>query len=117
MTGLDIAYEETERRSFFRFNLTAIVLTLGAIAGGIIAILLIAVGPAAVEFVGLSGTVKWLILLLDWPLLALLVLSDLQCSIGSHPTENSRIGAGIHRAPSLLWSCGYRLGCLHGLRV
>jgi membrane protein len=77
MTALDIAYEETERRSFFRFNLTAIVLTLGAIAGGIVAILLIAVVPAAVEFVGLSGTVKWLILLLEWPLLAVLVLVGL----------------------------------------
>jgi membrane protein len=77
MTALDIAYEEQEGRSFFRFNLVAVLLTLGAIVGGIVAIVLVAVVPAAVQFIGLSSTVKWLVLLLEWPLLAALVLFGL----------------------------------------
>ena len=77
MTAMDIAYEEMERRGFFRFNLVALLLTLGAIVGGIVAIGLVAVLPAAAQFIGVSSTVKWLMLLVEWPLLAVVVLFGL----------------------------------------
>ena len=77
ITALDIAYEQKERRGFLRFNLAALGLTLGAIAGILIAIALVAVLPAAVQLLGLHGTSKWLLLLLDWPLLIVLVMLGL----------------------------------------
>jgi membrane protein len=47
ITAINIAYEEKERRGFLKFNLIAIGLTLGLVAGGVLAIALIAVLPAA----------------------------------------------------------------------
>jgi membrane protein len=77
MTALDIAYEQKETRSFFRFNLMAIVLTIGGIIGGIIAIALVAVLPAAVQVIGLGSTTKWILLVIEWPLLVVLVMVGL----------------------------------------
>ena len=77
ITALDIAYEQPERRSFFRFNLVAVLLTLGMIVGGLVALGLVAVLPATVQAIGLTGWVKWLALILEWPLLALLVIVGL----------------------------------------
>jgi membrane protein len=77
ISALDIAYEQKERRSFFRFNLVALVLTVGAIIGGTIAIALIGVLPAAVQFIGLGSTTKWILLILEWPLLIVLMMAGL----------------------------------------
>ncbi len=77
MTALDIAYEQKESRSFFRFNLVALVLTIAVIIGGIIAIALVAVLPAAVQLIGLGSTTKWILLIVEWPLLILLVMTGL----------------------------------------
>jgi membrane protein len=44
------------------------------IIGGLFVISLIALLPAAVEFIGLGGTTKWLLLIIQWPLLLLVVL-------------------------------------------
>jgi membrane protein len=53
-----IAYEEKERRSFVKFNLTAIGLTLGLVVGGVLAIALIAVLPAAGQLLAVGSTTK-----------------------------------------------------------
>jgi membrane protein len=77
MTALDIAYEEEESRGFVKFNLIAIGLTLCSIIGGLVAIALVAILPAVVQLVGLGGTTKWLLLLVQWPLLVVLVMTGL----------------------------------------
>jgi membrane protein len=77
MTALDVAYEEKETRSFLRFNLAALVLTIGAIVGGFIGIALVAALPAAVQFLGVGGTLKWVLLLAQWPLLVVLMIVGL----------------------------------------
>lgn len=77
ITALDIAYEQEETRSFLRFNLVALALTLGAILGGLIAIVLIAVLPAVIQFMGLGGFAKWAALVIEWPLLIVLVMAGL----------------------------------------
>jgi len=77
MTAIDIAYEEKERRSFLKFNLIALALTLGLIIGSIVVIALIAVLPAAVEFLHLGALAKWVLLLAEWPLLIVLVMFGL----------------------------------------
>jgi membrane protein len=77
ITAINIAYEEKERRSFFRFNLLALGLTLGLVIGGILAISLIAVLPAAVQLLAVGPATKWVLLLVQWPLLIVLVLAGL----------------------------------------
>lgn len=76
ITGINIAYEERERRSFFKFNLIALCLTLGFVVGGVLAIALIAVLPV-VAFLEIGSAAKWLLLLAQWPLLIILVMGGL----------------------------------------
>ena len=77
ITAINIAYEEKERRSFLRFNLIALGLTLGVVVGGGLAIALIAVLPAAVQLLAVGSATKWLLLLVQWPLLIVLVMAGL----------------------------------------
>jgi membrane protein len=77
ITGINIAYEEKERRSFFKFNLIALCLTLVFVVGGVLAIALIAVLPIVVAFLEIGLAAKWLLLLAQWPLLIILVLAGL----------------------------------------
>jgi membrane protein len=77
MSALDIAYEEKERRSFWRFNMIAFGMTFLFIMGGIIAIALVAGLPTVVQFMGLGGPIKWLLLLVQWPVLIVLWLAGL----------------------------------------
>ena len=69
ITALNIAYEENEKRGFFKLNLTAIGLTIGMTIAGIVVVALVAVLPAAVQFLPLGNLNKWLLLILEWPLL------------------------------------------------
>ena len=77
ITAINIAYEEKERRSFLKFNLIALGLTLGVVVGGVLAIALIAVLPAAVQLLAVGSATKWLLLLVQWPLLIILVMAGL----------------------------------------
>jgi membrane protein len=77
ITAINIAYEEKESRGFFKLNLMAIGLTLGLLAGGIVAISLVAILPAAVHLIAVGSATKWLLLLAQWPLLIVLVMLGL----------------------------------------
>jgi len=77
LTALNIAYGQKETRSFIRFNLLALALTLGAILGGVIAIGLIGGVPVVVNALGLGGLAKWAPLVLEWPLVIVVVLLGL----------------------------------------
>jgi membrane protein len=77
ITALNIAYEEDERRGFVRLNLSALLLTLGAIVFLAVSIGLIAVVPGVLERVGLDRFAKSAIDILRWPALAILVLLGL----------------------------------------
>jgi membrane protein len=62
MEALNVAYDEEEKRGTIRFYATALLLTLGAIAGAIIAISLVVALPIALNFLGgLGEALKWLI--------------------------------------------------------
>ena len=74
ISALNIAYEERETRSFIKLNLLAIALTVGLIIGGLFVISLVALLPAVVGFIGLGSTTKWLLLIVQWPLLLLIML-------------------------------------------
>lgn len=77
MTALNIAYEETEGRGFIRYNLTALVLTLGAIVMVPLSLAIVAAIPAVLGVLGPGGGIEWLIRLARWPLVALLVMAAL----------------------------------------
>ena len=63
ITAINIAYEEKETpRLPQQLNLIAIGLTLGLLAGGIVAIALVAVLPAAVHPLSVGAATKWLLL-------------------------------------------------------
>lgn len=75
--GLNIAYEEQEQRGFFKLNGTALLLTLGGILFAILALGLIAVLPAVINLLNLSGIVATAASLLSWPLLLVAVMVSL----------------------------------------
>jgi len=74
MSAMNIAYEEKESRGFLRFNSIALTLTFCAVIGGLLAIALVGVLPATVQILGLSAISKWLLLILEWPMLLVIVL-------------------------------------------
>lgn len=78
MSAMDVAYGETETRSFIRFNLVALGMTFALIVGGLLAIVLVAVVPAVVRSlssVGGGGIVKWVVVIGEWPLLMIVIMS------------------------------------------
>jgi membrane protein len=89
ISALNMAYQEKEKRGFFRFNLVAIGLTLGLIIGGLIAIALVGVLPAAVGLLDLGSFAKWLLLILEWPLLLAVVLFGLAVLYRYAPSRDS----------------------------
>lgn len=74
MTGLNVVYDEVERRGVIRFYATALGLTLGGILFGLTALSLVAALPAALKFIGLPRSVETVLLLARWPLLAIAVM-------------------------------------------
>jgi membrane protein len=78
--GLNIIYEEEEKRGFIRLNFMALAITLGVIVALIVALGLIVIVPIVLEFVGLGPIVDVLVSILRWPILfagALVVLAAL----------------------------------------
>jgi membrane protein len=73
-TALNIVYDEEEKRGFITFNALAIVLTLGALVFGIVALVLIAVLPALLGHLGLQAIARVAVSLVRWPLLAVAVM-------------------------------------------
>jgi len=77
ITAFDIAYDQKETRGFFKLNTVAIVLTILMLIGGTVIIALVGVLPAALQFIGLASSTKMLLLLLEWPLLIVVVMTGL----------------------------------------
>jgi membrane protein len=77
ISALDIAYQQKETRGFFKLNMIAIGLTLLMLVGGTVIIALVGVLPAAIQIIGLESSAKWLLLLLEWPLLIVVVMTGL----------------------------------------
>ena len=61
MEALNVAYDEEEQRGFIRYYGTALLLTLGAIVGLVLAIALVVALPVVLKFLGLGEALKWLV--------------------------------------------------------
>ena len=68
--ALNVAYEETEKRSFIVLNLTSLAFTVGGILFLLIAMGSVVVVPVVLKFFGLGGVADWLIWIGRWPALA-----------------------------------------------
>jgi membrane protein len=77
ITAINIAYEERKRRGWFKLNLVALGLTIALMLGGLVVIALVAMLPAAVQLLGVSNGAKWLLLLVQWPLLIVVFMLGL----------------------------------------
>jgi membrane protein len=80
MEALNIAYGEAERRSLVRFNVEALLLTLGAMGMMILALIGVVVVPIVLQFLeelGVPGEIGGLVALARWPVLTLLILIGL----------------------------------------
>jgi membrane protein len=77
ITALDIAYGQKETRGFFRLNLIAIGLTLLGLVGGTVSIAFVGVLPVVIQMVGLGAEAKWVLMILEWPLLIAWVITVL----------------------------------------
>jgi membrane protein len=106
ITALNIAYEEKERRGFFKLNMIALGLTLGLMVGGVIIIALVAVLPAALQVLALGPATKWILLVVEWPLLIVLVMLGLAVLYRYAPDRDSPqwrwVSAGAITA-TILW--------------
>lgn len=75
MTGLNIAYQETERRSLIVQNLTAIAMTFAAVILAISIVFAIGIIPAALALLRMPPAVATVIALIRWPILAFVILT------------------------------------------
>lgn len=69
ITGMNIAYDETEKRSFLKLTAVAIVLTVGGIIAAVLALGLVAVLPSVLSRMHITSGVEMLLNIVRWPLL------------------------------------------------
>jgi membrane protein len=113
--ALNIVYEEEEERGFIKLTLTTLLLTLAAIAGGVMALLLIAGIPAVLNFVGLGRGVEIFVHLVRWVVLIGLVMVGLAALYRLGPSRQKprwqwvTWGAGTAALLWILASAGFSL--------
>ncbi len=77
--GLNVAYEEKEKRGFFRLTAITLAFTLGGILFVVIALAAVVAVPIALNIVGLGGIAATLIRALRWPALLVVIAVLLAC--------------------------------------
>jgi membrane protein len=77
MDALNVAYDETEKRSFVRLNLVALAFTLGAIVALMLALGAVVIAPIVLSQLGLSGGSETIIGFTRWPIVLGLVVLGL----------------------------------------
>ena len=77
MDSLNVAYGETEKRSFVQLNLVALAFTLGAILAFMLALSAVVLVPIVLSHLGLGGGVDAFVRIARWPALTALVVLGL----------------------------------------
>lgn len=73
--AMNVAYEETEKRSFLRLNLLSLAFTLAAMAVGAFMIATVGAVPAILSLLDLGGLKGILVLVFRWPLVLILAVA------------------------------------------
>ena len=116
ISGLNIAYDEEEKRGFLKLSLVALVLTIAGIIGAIIAVSLVAVLPALLEHLHISGVAEQVLSWSRWPILVVGFMTALAVVYRFGPCrQNARWrwvspGAGL---ATILWLIGSGLFSLY----
>jgi membrane protein len=86
--GLNISYDEYEKRGFVRLNLMALGLTLGMILVLIVSLALITAAPSLLGGLGLGSTAQVLVTYLRWPILFVVAMVSLGIIYRFAPSRN-----------------------------
>lgn len=87
--GVNIAYNESDDRGFFKRTAITLLFTLGGIIAGILCVVLVVGFPAVVSSINLlPSMVQTLIAWLRWPLLGLIVIVGLGLTYKIGPDRN-----------------------------
>jgi membrane protein len=70
MEALNVAYDEREKRGFFKRVALSLALTLAAVIAGVVTFSAVVLLPAVVGFLGLGDFAETLVKLVRWPILA-----------------------------------------------
>jgi len=89
MQGLNIAYDESERRGIVKLHAVAILLTLGGILGVILMVALVAIIPAIIELIHLPQTLEGVMAWLRWPVLIVLFVGVLAALYRFGPSRDA----------------------------
>ncbi|MEY4640112.1 MAG: hypothetical protein RLZZ227_106 [Pseudomonadota bacterium] len=87
--GLNIAYNETEKRHFIKLKLTTLAFTLAGFIAAILCLILIVGISAVIERLGLAGWQQTVIALVRWPVLALVFIAALALAYRYAPCRNN----------------------------
>lgn len=116
MEALNIVYEEREARGFLRYYATAILLTIGAVVFGVLALALVAAVPVALEWLALPPVLEVVLGLARWLILGgafVLALAVLYRFAPSRERPQWRWVSGGAAAATLLWLAGSGLFSLY----
>jgi membrane protein len=75
--ALNVVYEETEKRGFFKLNLLSLTLTFGAVVAMLLGIAAVVVVPLLLERIGLGAATEGLVRYGRWPALVAAMLIGL----------------------------------------
>ena len=112
MSALDIAYGHPEKRSFFRFYVTGLLLTIVVIGGVLIAMALVAGLPMLMGGMETIGPTRWVGLVIEWPLLIVFVMGALTLIYRYGPDHNNtkwRFASPGVISATILWVFGSAL--------
>ena len=70
---MNLVYNETEKRGFFKLNLVSLTFTILAILFVLVAIGAMIVVPIVLDFLGLGGATEMLVKIARWPALFIVV--------------------------------------------
>jgi len=87
--ALNIAYEETERRSMLRFYLRAFIFGVAGIFGGVVALLAVVYVPVVFALAGHPADFELFVGLARWPVLAIMALVLFACFYRYGPSRRS----------------------------
>src|SRR6202163_300981 len=107
--ALNVAYEEREKRSFVRLNLTSLAFTTGGIAALLLMVGAVVAYPLALAHLGLAPESRFIVSLARWPLLFVILLFALGVLYRFGPSRRAArwewLSVGT-LAAGLLWIAG-----------
>ncbi|MEQ6201536.1 YihY/virulence factor BrkB family protein [Sulfitobacter sp. HNIBRBA2951] len=103
MDGINVAYDETEKRGFIRLKLVTLALTLFLIFGLLLSVSATLVLPAVLSYFGLGGVVDTIVIIASFAIVAVLSVFGLSVLYRYGPSRD---------APEWAWaSTGAVVGC------